>query len=637
MPTYYMRADGTAANKEAAITASSAGGAMNLSVHNGETFKVGTTIILSPSGGDFRALSGAVLVPPSSGSEQFPITYKADPDNSSRPLVSGAADLTDTSTYKWTASGSGTNEYYVDLLAGGDPSLSDPNNLYMDKVRLVEGTVGSLNDHEWAYGDNDTLGYSTVYVRDDTDDPDTSGVQIEAPQANNALNINRKDGIIVEGIDFEGGKSNAVIMAAPEYVTMRDCRCRYSINGLLIFDSGDVVGNEILIDSNEFSSNVDAGVSVLEENNNLTLSNNVCFNNTRVGTNGGNVGGINVKSDDGKQSDGVKILSNICYSNGSASTSAATGFGFYIDTLGTSCEFKYNIAYGNRADGVVYEWTDFGDISYNVCYLNERHGFAFIRRCNSNNIYNNTSWGNGVNDSSGSNYIFNGVGEGPTYTESNNLIKNNIGFEAQGKEIRVAAGWVNDGTNGSGNVYDTNIFADHASGQWHNWNGTLYDDADAWQAAATGVSNTSGSDPLVVNASASNFRLKGASPAINAGLNLGIKRDIEDKYVPQGPLPDLGAYEYIKPRAFAPDGSLGVSLSGADQEALHRIGTTIRLSDNRAAIYVYANEAIASGTGVELGASFTASASAGGELTSIYAIDNGEYGWVTKTDITISS
>ena len=47
---------------------------------------------------------------------------------------------------------------------------------------------------------------------------------------------------------------------------------------------------------------------------------------------------------------------------------------------------------------------------------------------------------------------------------------------------------------------------------------------------------------------------------------------------------------------------------------------------------VDANEAIASGTGVELGASFTASASAGGELTAIYAIASGEYGWVIEAE-----
>lgn len=82
------------------------------------------------------------------------------------------------STYKWTLSGSGTNEYYCELAAGGDPSLADPSALGGCWSRLdglmINATVGSLSVKEWDYGDNDTLGYSTIYVRMvGNDDPDT--------------------------------------------------------------------------------------------------------------------------------------------------------------------------------------------------------------------------------------------------------------------------------------------------------------------------------------------------------------------------------------------------------------------------------------------------------------------------------
>jgi hypothetical protein len=94
---------------------------------------------------------------------------------------------------------------------------------------------------------------------------------------------------------------------------------------------------------------------------------------------------------------------------------------------------------------------------------------------------------------------------------------------------------------------------------------------------------------------------------------------------------------------YATDGKLGVDVyNGADTSADYpggqfRLGTTARAADNQVAIYCYANEAIADGTGVELGASFTASASANGEFTSLYAIASGEYGWVIKADLTLSS
>lgn len=89
-------------------------------------------------------------------------------------------NLTDSATYKWTASGSGTNEYYVELLAGGDPSLTKPHFMILDDRKITEGTVGSLTNLEWDHGDNDTLGYSTVYIRLDSADPDAAGYAISS-------------------------------------------------------------------------------------------------------------------------------------------------------------------------------------------------------------------------------------------------------------------------------------------------------------------------------------------------------------------------------------------------------------------------------------------------------------------------
>ena len=83
-------------------------------------------------------------------------------------------------SYAWTASGSGTNEYYVRTAASGNPSLSDPTStggVWINGTFATKGSLGSLAAGEWGYGDNDTLGYSTVYVRlSDGTDPDTKSV-----------------------------------------------------------------------------------------------------------------------------------------------------------------------------------------------------------------------------------------------------------------------------------------------------------------------------------------------------------------------------------------------------------------------------------------------------------------------------
>ena len=54
------------------------------------------------------------------------------------------------------------------------------------------------------------------------------------------------------------------------------------------------------------------------------------------------------------------------------------------------------------------------------------------------------------------------------------------------------------------------------------------------------------SNPLFVNVSGGNYRLQSSSPAINSGMTIGYSTDFEGSLVPQGGLPDVGAYEYAR-------------------------------------------------------------------------------------------
>jgi hypothetical protein len=84
--TYYMRADGMAANKAAATSCSSASTAMSVSAHNGETFSAGDVIVLCDDGGDYAS----TVVIPSSGSSGAgnTITYQAE--SGAEPAIDGA-------------------------------------------------------------------------------------------------------------------------------------------------------------------------------------------------------------------------------------------------------------------------------------------------------------------------------------------------------------------------------------------------------------------------------------------------------------------------------------------------------------------------------------------------------------------
>lgn len=94
------------------------------------------------------------------------------------------------STYKWTVSGSGTSEYYLELAAGGNPGIQQPAHIAIAGIRLATGTLGSLSASQWNWGDNDSLGYNTVYVRTSGSvDPD--GLTADTVQAGWTVTINK--------------------------------------------------------------------------------------------------------------------------------------------------------------------------------------------------------------------------------------------------------------------------------------------------------------------------------------------------------------------------------------------------------------------------------------------------------------
>lgn len=78
------------------------------------------------------------------------------------------------SAFRWTESSAQSGEYYLELAAGGDPSIAQPGSVYAGGAAMSAGTVGSLAVGEYAYDNNDSLGFNTIYVRvAGTVDPDS--------------------------------------------------------------------------------------------------------------------------------------------------------------------------------------------------------------------------------------------------------------------------------------------------------------------------------------------------------------------------------------------------------------------------------------------------------------------------------
>jgi hypothetical protein len=92
-----------------------------------------------------------------------------------------------TSSWTWTASGANANAFYVRFGASTNPLIPNDSNrrvLENGTPLTLGASVAALTAGQWFYGDADTLGYSTIYVRlSDDADPDskaTDYVQVDS-------------------------------------------------------------------------------------------------------------------------------------------------------------------------------------------------------------------------------------------------------------------------------------------------------------------------------------------------------------------------------------------------------------------------------------------------------------------------
>jgi hypothetical protein len=137
--------------------------------------------------------------------------------------------------------------------------------------------------------------------------------------------------------------------------------------------------------------------------------------------------------------------------------------------------------------------------------------------------------------------IFNGAAEAVktdvagAYLYNNTFYNNTVGINAlDNATVKNNIFWNGDGT-------DITIAADkEIAGDYD----LFQDAAAAGDGTYTDGGNTTfgGADPLFV--SATDYHLQSGSPAINAGVDVGLTEDYRGMVVPQGSAPDIGAYEF---------------------------------------------------------------------------------------------
>jgi len=202
--TYYMRHDGTAANKAAASgPCSTQANCMSVATHNTEGasgFSAGDIIIACDDGGDYVGTTALLL--DSSGSNGSPITIQGESGGSPKfygsKTVAGWALSGDcggecTNTYEITEDNSG---YDVCVGLGHFAVFEDERFLvWQANVAAVEANAGSCF---YDTGNNE------MYVHSfDSDNPGTNGYTYRATQLYSPIHINgAKSYITIEDLDF---------------------------------------------------------------------------------------------------------------------------------------------------------------------------------------------------------------------------------------------------------------------------------------------------------------------------------------------------------------------------------------------------------------------------------------------------
>jgi hypothetical protein len=187
-----------------------------------------------------------------------------------------------------------------------------------------------------------------------------------------------------------------------------------------------------------------------------------------------------------------------------------------------------------------------GTVSYNICknpldqFLDTYAQGVAAGQKSGLNIYNNTVYGT-------TNACINLV-----KTENTN-IKNNNFWEcgsSSGMSQQYHVIYINDTEGDDTNTTlgtlasdynDVIISAGAKVGVYNSGESTSYTWAN-WKSVKSQDANSLTSDPLFV--SSSDYHLQSGSPAINAGVDVGLTEDYRGMVVPQGAAPDIGAYEF---------------------------------------------------------------------------------------------
>jgi hypothetical protein len=418
-------------------------------------------------------------------------------------------------------------------------------NLYIDDSADPETIIEDMTSGPWK---------GKFYYRKDSGSP--SNTEVGARQY--GILIQDKSNVIVDGIDCEdpGASSSSLSQGAPIYiagtsdnVTIKNLKLSKS-STVGISDSAS--NSNIVYDGITSHDNQSTGIYMTAPYGGI--KNSKSYDNCQVSTDEGDCGGIGIQTGD------IYINNNEIYHNGRDGRLNDMELSIFLDGKHDGpLDIRYNYIHDCwDGCGQIYAGGGGTTYAYNVI-----DGFADTSNLidpgtRTPGSMSGIRLGNGgdAGDGTGPIYIYNNIFMNGGFDNNNHnypsavviasngydgtKIKNNIFFN-NGTDISV----LNRGTVDT--IIDNNIYYKTSKSYTKNWiwKTVTYDTFASYKEAMSGLSpaqdvNSLSADPLF--ASSSDFHLQSTSPAINAGVDVGLTEDYEGNSIVG--LPDIGAYEY---------------------------------------------------------------------------------------------